>query len=233
MPWIASGLNRLPSLAIVVLASAVLGCGSATVSNETANDSVSGAPSMIYVHNFDLGAATVKSDPGTLTGRPRLIHFGQTDPATKLEELSDLMAKSIVEDLHRKNLPARRLANDAPRPANGWLMSGAFLEVDEGNRMQNAVLGFGAGSANADLYVVLADLARPEGKQNLLEFDVNAKGDKMPGGGAATVVTHTPWGMAAKFALERHASERDIRRAAQTIADDLEKFVRNHPAAQP
>ena len=45
---------------------------------------------------------------------------------------------------------------------------------------------------------------------------------------AVAIVTHTPYGMAAKFVLERDASEKDIKRAAQTMADKLEKLVQMH-----
>jgi hypothetical protein len=219
-------LNRAVLIAFLATAVAVAGCASTKVSNESKGDPAPGARPMIYVNNFDLGAATVKTDPGTITGRPRLIHFGESDPAKKLEELSDLLAKSLVEDLNKKHLPAQRLLADAPQPTNGWLVKGAFLEVAEGNRMQKAVVGFGAGDSDAHLYVGVNDLARPIGKQDLLDFDVNSAGNKAPGGGVGTIVTHTPYGMAAKFVLERNASESDIKRAAQRIADELEKLAK-------
>jgi hypothetical protein len=226
MKSIVSSLNRASWFALLTAVIAVMGCASAKVSNESKSDPAPGAPPMIYVNNFDLGAATVKTDPGTITGRPRLIHFDETDPAKKLEELSDLLAKSLVEDLNKKHLPAQRLLADTPQPTNGWLVKGAFLEVAEGNRMQKAVVGFGAGDSDAHLYVGVTDLARPLGKQDLLDFDVNSAGNKAPGGGVGTVVTHTPYGMAAKFVLERDASESDIKRAAQRIADELEKLAK-------
>jgi len=180
---------------------------------------------MIYVENFDLGETVVKSDPGTLTGRPRLIHFRREDPAEELHALSDLLANSLVADLNSKHLPAQRLAADAPKPLRGWLVRGAFLEVVNGNRLQKAVLGFGAGNSDAQLYVAVSDLGAPPGRQDLLDFDVTAAGNKAPGGGVVTAVTHTPYGMAAKFVLERDASEKDIERAAETLAYRLEKLV--------
>jgi hypothetical protein len=233
MPSIVSATKSVPLLAFLAAAIAITGCGTTKVSNESKADAAPrapGAPSMIYVTNFDLGAATVKSDPGTLTGRPRLIHFGETDPAKKLEELSDLLAKSLVEDLNKQGLPAKRLSADAARPKEGWLVKGAFLEVAEGNRMQKAVVGFGAGQSDAHLYVAVDDLGRPAGQQDLLDFDVHSQGDTTPGGAGETVITHTPYGMGAKFALERNASEADIKRAAQRIADGLEKLAQKREA---
>ena len=45
-----------------------------------------------------IGAAKVKTDPGSLSGRQQLICLSATDPAAKLDELSDLLAKSLVDD---------------------------------------------------------------------------------------------------------------------------------------
>ena len=213
------------SLSVAVF---VAGCATSNVTDEVAHRAAPGAPATIYVENFDLGQTVVKNDPGTLTGRPRLIRFTRDDPEAELRKLSDVLANSLVADLRRKNLPAQRLAADAPKPAAGWLVRGAFLEVASGNRLQRAVIGFGGGSSDAQLYVGVTDLGAPAGRQDLLDFGVNSQGDKMPGGGVATIITHTPYGMAAKFVLERNASEKDIERAAQTMADKLEKLVQTH-----
>ena len=212
------------SLSLAVL---LAGCASSKVTGEIDYRAASAVPSTIYVENFDLGETVVKSDPGTLTGRPRLIQFRRQNPAEELHELSDLLASSLVADLNRKNLSAQRLAADAPKPARGWLVHGAFLEVASGNRLQKAVLGFGAGNSDAQLYVGITDLGAPAGKQDVLDFNVNSAGNKAPGGGIATIVTHTPYGMAAKFVLERNASEKDIKRASQTLADRIENLVQS------
>ena len=216
------------TLSSLSLAAFLFGCASSEVGNEIDHRAAAGAPSMIYVENFDLGETVVRSDPGTLTGRPRLIRFRGNNPAEELHELSDLLANSLVSDLKKKNLPAQRLDASAAKPTQGWLVRGAFLEIASGNRLQKAVIGFGAGNSDAELYVGVTDLGAPAGKQDLLDFNVNATGDKTPGGGVATAVTHTPYGMAAKFVLERDASENDVKRAAQTLADKLEKLVQMH-----
>ena len=208
----------------------LLGCASSKVTDEIDHRAAAGAPSMIYVENFDLGETVVKSDPGTLSGRPRLIQFRRENPADELRELSDLLANSLVADLNKKHLPAQRLAAEQPRPTRGWLVRGAFLEVASGNRLQKAVIGFGAGNSDAHLYVGVTDLGAPPGMQDLLDFDVSSTGNKAPGGGVVTAVTRTPYGMAAKFVLERNASEKDIKRAAETLADRLEKLVQLHMA---
>ena len=42
------------------------------------------------------------------------------------------------------------------------------------------------------------------------------------------VATHSPWGMAAKFVLGRNASEKDIKRAAHQIADQVAALSKSH-----
>jgi hypothetical protein len=202
----------------------VAGCGSAKVSNETQSAVAAARPDVVYVGTVDLGAATVRSDPGTLTGRPRLLRLRNEDPAAELEKLQELLANELVNDLTRAGLSAQRLSNDGPRPTQGWLVSGAFLELQEGNRLQRAVIGFGVGSADEKLYVAVADLAHPEG-QKLLDFNADTSGNKVPGGAVAEAAAHSPWAMVGKYVMERNTSEKDIRRVAQAISDEIVAFA--------
>ena len=219
-------IGRYRMIALLSLFGAVVeGCASATVNNQTQTIDPVKAPGIVYVGSFDLGSAAIQSDPGTLTGRPRLLSiFHNQDPAEVLRKLEELLASDIVRDLNKAGLQSQRLDTTESRPTHGWLVAGEFLELQEGNRAQRAVLGFGAGSSDARLYVTLADLSHPEG-QNLLSFDAQASGDKMPGGSVAAVAAHSPWGIVAKFAIERNASERDIDHAAQKISDQIVTFA--------
>jgi hypothetical protein len=67
----------------------------------------------------------------------------------------------------------------------------------------------------------VTDLARSDRKR--IDFDVNSQSNKIPGVCVAMIAAHTPYVMAAKCMLERNSSERGIKRAAQRIADELEK----------
>jgi hypothetical protein len=208
---------------------ALMGCAHPHVTDEGGSHEVSGAPRMIYIRNFDIGATTLKQDPGTITGRPRLLNFRDKDPATELERLSDLMANTIVDDLKKANLRATRIAETAKRPAGGWIVSGQLLEVLEGNRMQNAVIGFGAGNAETKLFVTVHEASKLPG-QDVLDFNVDAKGNILPSGAGSVAVTHVPYAMAAKFVLNRDASEKEANKAAHEVADQLIKLARGHAA---
>jgi hypothetical protein len=216
------------SVACVLLCGAaalVVGCNSAKVSNENRTTAVAPArPTVIYVGTFDLGATKLQSDPGTITGRPRLLRLPQEDPVEKIQRLEELLANQLVNDLNSAGLPAKRLTADNPRPTQGWLVRGAFLEMTEGNRLQRAVIGFGAGSANQKLYIAVADLAHEEG-QKLLDFNTDTTPNQTPGGFVAEAAAHSPWAMLGKYVLEGTASEQDIVKVAKATSDEIAAYA--------
>lgn len=70
------------------------------------------------------------------------------------------MSESIVKHLDEAGFPAQRLASDAELPKDGWLIGGIFTEVNEGNRVQRAVIGFGRGATSMEVQVWANDLVR-------------------------------------------------------------------------
>jgi len=221
------GLYRLAAVTCVVATSALVGCAHPKVTDVRGTHTIDGAPPMIFVRNFEIGATVLKKDPGTLTGRPRLVDFRENDPAAELEKLSDMMAEIIVDDLKKANLPAGRISETQRRPADGWIVSGELLEVMEGNRMQNAVIGFGVGSAESKLFVAVHEASKLPG-QDVLDFNVDAKGTVTPSGIGTAAVTHVPYAMAAKFVLNRDASKKEAEKAAHEVAAQLVKLAHSH-----
>ena len=82
------------------------------------------------------------------------------DPAAKAHQLVSLMSQSMVDDLADKGLHAQRLFPGDALPRAGWLVRGVVTELDEGNRLRKAVIGFGAGQSELQLHVNLVDLAK-------------------------------------------------------------------------
>jgi hypothetical protein len=64
-----------------------------------------------------------------------------------------------------------------PQPEAGALVHGAFTELDQGNRLHRAVIGFGAGEARMDSYVTMNDPARPD-KPLYKDFESGTSGQK-------------------------------------------------------
>src|SRR5215468_8552444 len=182
----------------------------------------------IYVSDFDLDAASVKVDSGRLGGevRPKIIESPRNreerDPQAQAKKLVDLMSKSIVDDLHKAGYKAQRLATGESRPTTGAWVHGIFTEVDEGNRRQRAVLGFGAGQSTMDLYVTLTDLSQPEKPL----YTVGKHDDS--GKKIGAVVTMNPYVADAKFVLEKNAPEKTVKKTASEIAADVVKHLKEY-----
>jgi len=181
-----------------------------------------GAP-LVYVTDFELEPGSVKQDTnpvenarqhaGGLLPRPFQRH---RDPQQKADEIVTKMADALVNDLRAKGLDARRLANGALLPAQGWLVRGVFLSVDEGNSMRRAVVGFGAGASQIELAVAVDDLAG-QAPQPLYQVIDSASSHAKPGAGAAIALN--PYVAAAKFVLARADDRRNVDRAAAEVAD--------------
>lgn len=180
-------------------------------------------PRTVYVEDFVLDHQNIQADEG-LRGRvgvlQRLPRLGsQADPAERAQKLVNLLAQSLVANLTESGIPAQRLVPGAPLPADGWLLHGAFVEVDEGNRLRRAVIGFGSGGTQMEVMVGVNDLARnPEAP--FIIFGTVTDPSKLPG----AVVTLNPYMAAAKFVLAKDATDRDVKHTSQEIVSELLKY---------
>jgi Domain of unknown function (DUF4410) len=181
----------------------------------------------VYVRDFELDAENVKVDKGAGGQiRPGIIERPskrqQTDPEAQAKKLVDTISKSLVGDLHKAGYKAQRLSPDDPNPSTGALVTGVFTEVDEGNRMHRALIGFGSGGAKMDLYVTMSDLASPEKPlYNLAQEDTSGK---KPG----AAITLNPYVAAAKFAMEKNAPEKMVKKTASEISSEMVKHLKEH-----
>jgi Domain of unknown function (DUF4410) len=176
---------------------------------------------MIYVSDFELDAENFQADQGRtkIVQRPRLL---KKDPATEAKKLINDMANDIVNDLKKAGYKAERWSASDPKPDTGVWVHGVFTELDEGNRIRRAVIGFGAGESKMDLYVAMNDLAHPE--QPL--YNVSESGDSGKKVGAA--ITINPYVAAAKFVMEKNAPEKTVKKTAGEISQDLLAHLKKH-----
>ena len=198
-------------------------------------------PSVIYVTDFHLDSSQIEHK-GLLGGdRPHLLggrgplHRNQ-DPADKAASLVHILSDSIVKDLRKEGLRAEYLpemhaeyypgqtngriqfaVSNAPLPKEGWLVTGWFEEVKEGQAAVEATVGFGAGSGKAEADVAVSDLAR-DAAVPIMVMGSGSRAKKMPGG----LVMMNPYVMAAKFVMDkRHGTEKDIKSLGAEIARSL------------
>ena len=180
-------------------------------------------PRAVYVQDFLLDHASIETDEGVrgrvrpLQRAPRARTHG--DPQKEAQKIVTLMSEALVKHLGEAGLPAQRLQAGTPLPKDGWLIRGAFTEVDEGNRMKRAVIGFGSGATSMEAQVSASDLAGDPDAPFIIFGTIKDPG-KMPG----AVVTMNPFVAGAKFVMEKNASEKDVDRTAKEIVQEMIKY---------
>jgi len=222
---------RIPAVLVLGLIGVLAGCadrttagnrvtGGARVEGESATAAApSAAVKRVYVQDFSIDVEATEPRTGLL-GRPRLFQqLTGEDPATHARRVVDELATALVKDLDAAGVPAERLPAGRPLPPDGWLIRGVFTEVDTGNTLRRAVIGFGSGKTDMEVQVGVSDLATNP-QESFLLFGTVTDPSRLPGG----VVTRNPYVVAAKFVLEKGAPQRDVQHTAKAIADELVKF---------
>jgi len=189
-------------------------------------------PRTVYVSDFILDAQRIKGDQkirGTLPGQ-RLEQIGRrlpypmagSNPEARAREIVNDMSQSLIKNLRDKGFAAQRLSDpQAALPSDGWLMQGIFTEVDEGNRIKRAVIGFGRGATSMNVQVGVSNLAGAQPQTPFILFGTIKDPKKMPG----AAITMNPYVAAAKFVMEKNATEKDIEKTAEQIVDEILKHT--------
>lgn len=225
-------------LTIFLLATA--GCGAATDSygrkvvggikvkeEESRGALPDRTPRTIYLADFALEAESYSGDEGVRGALPgrlgrRVPHpLAKDNPSERVRQIVETMAQSLVQDLRAKGMTAQRLHNTAGNlPREGWLVQGFFTEVDEGNRLKRAAVGFARGATIMDLQIAISDLAGEDPRAAFAVFGTAKDPNRIPG----ALVTMNPYVAAAKFVLQKNATERDIKRTAEQIAEQIVSY---------
>jgi hypothetical protein len=214
---------------IFCLCLVLFGCGSAKISAEhDMGVGPASPPKMVYVMDFELNASDIHSGAGLLSSqhegplRTALSELrGHENPAARSKELVELMSKSLLKELRKRNLTASRLGASEAMPVDGLLVRGVFVNVEEGNRLRRAVIGFGSGASGLQVVVSVDDLEQGSLKP-LYELDTRAGSGKMPG----AVITLNPYVAAAKFVFSGRDLDRNIKKTASKIADYIAERTR-------
>ena len=188
---------------------------------------------VIYVSDFDVDSKSFKHDKGGITGKgfiipppPGLVRKSK-DPADEAQKLIRLMSETLVADLEKAGLKAQRLTASDPRPTDGLLLTGIFTQMNEGNHMRRALIGFGAGAAKMELIVTIADASQPG--QSLHDVSAEKSSGREPG---ATVALNPYVGAAscvAKFVMTKNDPEKMVKKTASKIAEELTKQLNYDP----
>jgi hypothetical protein len=182
-------------------------------------------PRPVAVYDFAFDVANLQTEQGLVKGRSgpvgrlRSSLRSEETPAEKTARFAALLSETIAKELGVLKIPATRQPKGAPWPGTGLVVKGEFVQVDEGNRMKRAVIGFGAGAIETLTQVEIFDLAQSR-TTPVLVYGTGTGSKPMPGG----IIMMNPYAMAAKYVLSRNATEKDVRALGKKIAHDLAKL---------
>jgi hypothetical protein len=220
---------KITTIPLLTLCAALCGCGTAKVSRQHAIGAAPTAkPTMIYVSDFDLDASNIKSERGMLPSLPKMpgplgdvlppLPGAPKDPQVLKRDLVESMSTSLVKDLTKAGLNACRLTPGNPIPASGWLVRGVFTDVNQGNQLRRAVIGFGTGKTDLQVLVDVNDLAQGAPRR-FYELNTTADSGKAPGAGPTIVLG--PAGVAARFVIAGKDLDRNVKQTASKIAAEV------------
>ena len=208
----------------------------AKVSEVTSNTSTmpaAKAPRMIYVNSFSISQATTSDETQSSGGseRPGLLGalrereqegvIGQRreeQTEQTLVKVPGVLQKALIADLSHSIAPAES-GNGSKAPADCWIVTGEFLEVDTGSRALQSGVGFGAGQSHLELRAKAYSAHDPN--KPFLTFDSEGASGHMPG----AVVSKNPYAAAAKFVMSKKEPEREAKKVASSIAQEIGKFM--------
>lgn len=200
-------MKLLPLCATVAIAS-LTGCASISVKNvEKRSARVSAPPAVIYVADYDTGGGNWK-----ITSRSR-------SPEQYKAEVAEILAKELSSDAAAfLKIPVQRVGRSRAVPPNGWLVSGRFTRVSEGNPAGRIIIGLGVGSSKLETETMVID-GRVHGP--ILQFATTGGSNAIPGlifssGPGSAVVTGVSQAM-------RGVSD-DAKRTSRQITASLAEY---------
>jgi hypothetical protein len=218
---------RLATLALATLLFPV-GCQSPATAPAAALEPAQARP--VIVRDFLFDVAQLHTDPSLVAGREGPVRHvlgrvrPQETPEQQAVRLSRLLSETMVQELVKLKIPARRESAGVDLPANALLVAGQFMEMDERNRLKRVMVGFGSGATEVLVQVAVYDL-RQSREQPVLVYGTGTGSKPMPG----AVVTMNPYAMAARYVLSRNGDEKDVQRLGRQIAQDLAQMEAGGP----
>jgi hypothetical protein len=170
-------------IAGLFIAITMAGCASTTVTPQQETFATNlPAPPIVLVYRFAVNMNEVTANQGLFQ---KAINAAESTTVAQQDtevarEVADAFADEMVTKIIALGLPAQRATPATYVPQNALIITGEFVDVDEGNRTRRLVIGFGAGQAKVDAEVQVLT-ATPGGNQLVVEFTTHADSGDMPG----------------------------------------------------
>jgi len=214
----------------------VAGCASTNVEEtyEVANTGMP-TPNPVLIYNFAVSPEDVQQNSSIFAKIQRNIeNNSQTAEEVQLgREVADAMATELTQKIADLGLYPVRADESLQVPPGSILITGYFVDIDEGNRLQRNLIGLGMGQSRLDSKVrVLAP--SPSGYRELIAFDAHADSGDMPGaavtgpagaaagaGAAAVLATNA---VAGGIKTYKSSSAEQAKKMAEKIAAQLAQY---------
>jgi hypothetical protein len=156
----------------VFLASAALmaifsGCASVSVTGVRQTRDGVAKPAQFYVGDFE-----TRGGQWNITSRSRTQEQYQ-------QEVTNALAESLTASINGYLGPARRVGSSRSVPRDGWLITGRFIRVSEGNPAARVIVGLGAGASKLETETIVLDGSA--GGNPILQFGTTGGSNAMPG----------------------------------------------------
>jgi len=214
----------------------IAGCASTAVQEtyEVANTGMP-TPNPVLIYNFAVSPEDVQQNSSIFAKIQRNIeNNSQTAEEVQLgREVADAMATELTQKIANLGLNPIRADQSLRVTPGSILITGYFVDIDEGNRLQRNAIGLGMGKSSLDSKVrVLAP--SPSGYQELISFDAHTDSGDMPGaavmgpagaaagaGAAAVIATNAVAGGIKSY---KSASAEQAKKMAEKIAAQLAQY---------
>lgn len=210
-----------------------------TVTNQKA--APTGIKNLIVV-DFYVPEGAIKKKEGILQNGPiRRGIFGQSDNSdadqtlAKAKKDANLLANVLVsklndnDDLKKLGIEAERESVPTePTAADTLVIDGAFVFVDEGGRLLQTGIGFGAGASKVEIESEILDYSKQPPVQ-IMKIGSHSNPRRAPG----AILMMNPYVAAAKFVMSKDSSEKDIKKVAAGLAKEIAAFLTGKTAATP
>jgi hypothetical protein len=215
----------------------VAGCGTSPVQvqQEYAGKRLP-RPDKILVYDFAVSPDDVKRTQGVGLELEKLFKKGtpktgkETDVGRKV---AAAFSQELVKEIQKMGLVTERAADLPPTTGNHLLIHGYFLSIDQGNRTERVVIGFGAGRTEVEAHVHIYE-STPEGQKEVEALQATAKSGLKPGMaemmGVGAVTGHlltstvVSGGLSTAGELSFQTVEADAKKLAKNVAKELGQF---------
>jgi hypothetical protein len=214
----------------------ILGCAKTNVQEtyEVANAGMP-TPNPVLIYNFAVSPQDVQQNSSIFAKIQRDIeNNSQTAEEIQIgHEVANALATELWQKINNLGLNAVRADQSLQVTPGAILITGYFVDINEGNRLRRNVIGLGMGESSLDSKIrVLAP--SPSGYRELIAFDAHADSGDMPGaavmgpagaaagaGAAAVIATNAAVGGVKSY---RSASTQQAKKMADKIAAQLATY---------